>query len=186
VSQEGPARIVGISDGPFRRNFTLGQEGAALVFRVRNPLNGPNGTDFELRSPALLSDDRVQMIAIYARGASSLFINGARVASLDLREPAALLGLGTLTTGSAAAAMLAALSLILVSPASVQRLTGGPRAIRLLVIGYGVLLIPAALSLVGSFRPADDLYFWFGPALLVSSRITDSGAVQAATDRRVG
>jgi hypothetical protein len=170
--QQGPARIVGMSDGPFRRNFTLGEEGAALVFRVRNALNGPNGTGYELQSPPVLSGGPVRIVATYTRGVSSIFVEGSRVAAVDLREPAALLGLGTLAAGSAAAGAIAALSLILVAPASMAGLGFGRSVIRLFAIGYAVLLIPAALSPVTGYRPATTLYAWLGPALLVGALIS--------------
>jgi VanZ family protein len=50
-SQVGPARIVSISADPYRRNITLGQEGAALVVRLRTPVTGPNGKDPEVVRP---------------------------------------------------------------------------------------------------------------------------------------
>lgn len=49
--QWGPTRIITFSAGPYRRNVTLGQEGSALVFRLRTPLMGPNGRDFEIWLP---------------------------------------------------------------------------------------------------------------------------------------
>ena len=48
--QWGPARIVTLSGGTGRRNFTLAQEGKKLVFRLRTPLTGENGTPPELES----------------------------------------------------------------------------------------------------------------------------------------
>jgi hypothetical protein len=48
--QGGPARIVTLSGGTSRRNFTLAQEGENLVFRLRTPLVGENGTQPELES----------------------------------------------------------------------------------------------------------------------------------------
>ena len=48
--QRGPARIVTLSGGTNRRNFTLGQEGENLVFRLRTPLAGDNGMPLELES----------------------------------------------------------------------------------------------------------------------------------------
>lgn len=44
--QYGPTRIVTFSDGPGRRNVTLGQSGDDLVLRLRTPPGGPNGTGF--------------------------------------------------------------------------------------------------------------------------------------------
>jgi hypothetical protein len=50
TKQGGPARIVTLSGGTGRRNFTLAQEGENLVFRLRTPLAGENGTPPELES----------------------------------------------------------------------------------------------------------------------------------------
>lgn len=49
--QWGPTRIVTFSQGRFRRNVTLGVEGAALVLRTRTPLMGPNGFDWQIWIP---------------------------------------------------------------------------------------------------------------------------------------
>ena len=48
--QVGPARIVTLSGGTSRRNFTLAQDGENLVFRLRTPLAGENGAPPELLS----------------------------------------------------------------------------------------------------------------------------------------
>ncbi|GEM_PF-4401414 len=44
-TQQGPARIVSLSDGTGARNFTLGQNGGDLVLRVRTPRTGGNGSN---------------------------------------------------------------------------------------------------------------------------------------------
>jgi glycopeptide antibiotics resistance protein len=41
--QTGPARIISLSEDPSHRNFTLGQDGSDLVFRLRTPTTGKNG-----------------------------------------------------------------------------------------------------------------------------------------------
>ena len=48
TTQTGPARIISLSQDPLHRNFTLGQEGNNLVFRLRMPLTGENGATPEL------------------------------------------------------------------------------------------------------------------------------------------
>ena len=42
--QYGPARIISLSADPGHRNFTLGQEDDNLIFRIRTPFTGNNGT----------------------------------------------------------------------------------------------------------------------------------------------
>jgi pectate lyase len=43
LAQDGPARIVTLSEGQDRRNFTLGQEGATFDFRLRTTTTSDNG-----------------------------------------------------------------------------------------------------------------------------------------------
>jgi len=47
LEQDGPARIISNSKDPYSRNFTLGQDGSDLVFRLRTPMTGLNGTNPE-------------------------------------------------------------------------------------------------------------------------------------------
>jgi len=162
--QTGPARIAGISDGIWRRNFSLGQEGSALVFRVRNGLNGPNGSAFELRVPEAVFEDMFQVIATYDRGVSSLFRNGRRFGpTMDLREPSLLLGLGTTPASRFVVALLAALTLIAGISWLPGRSEASNQAVQLLLTAYAFLLLPLAVSLFTSFRPATSLHLWFGP-----------------------
>jgi len=44
TDQTGPARIISVSGDRLRRNFTLGQQNSHLIFRLRTPLSGDNGT----------------------------------------------------------------------------------------------------------------------------------------------
>jgi hypothetical protein len=78
LAQEGPARIVSYSAGPEQRNFTLGQELGALVFRVRTPWNGPNGANWPLETAdGVLAGGWHHAVATYGRGAAQLFLDGA-------------------------------------------------------------------------------------------------------------
>jgi VanZ family protein len=54
--QSGPARILSLSRGPYQRNLTLGQDGNALILRMRTGLTGQNGTEPELRIPTFFTD----------------------------------------------------------------------------------------------------------------------------------
>jgi Concanavalin A-like lectin/glucanases superfamily len=163
VVPEGYARIVGISGGTLSRNFTLGQEKAQLVFRVRNRLNGPNGLRFELRSPRVLPTDHVQLVATYGRGASSLFVAGEQVGRVDLHQPSVAMALGPRPIGAAVAALLAALSLLIALPPTRDR--PGTEILRRVAIGYAILAAPIAFMLMTAFRPAMGFYAWLGPAI---------------------
>lgn len=56
VSQRGPARIVSLSNNPYERNFTLGQKGSDLIFRLRTPVTGKNGSSPDLTIPNVFTD----------------------------------------------------------------------------------------------------------------------------------
>jgi hypothetical protein len=157
--QSGPARIVGISAGPWLRNVTLGQEGRDVHFRVRNGLNGENGTAYEMRCRNVIADAPVHLVTTYDRGVSRLFFDGTEPCDgVDLTEPSVLLGLGAGRAGAAVAGLLAALSLIF---------AGGNflRARRLMMVGVAGLLSPVAASqLLSTFRPGMSVQLWFVPA----------------------
>ncbi|MBK1700125.1 VanZ family protein [Thiococcus pfennigii] len=63
-SQTGPARIISISEGPWRRNLTLGQEESDLILRLRTRTSGENGSDPELRLPNVFVDDLTHQIIV--------------------------------------------------------------------------------------------------------------------------
>jgi hypothetical protein len=119
-----PARIIGISHDVYARNFGLGLQGKALYFRVRNRLNEPGGSQFELRaeqalSGAALQDGPIQFVATYAQGVSSIFRNGRRLSpTVDLREPGVLLGFGARPAGHLVTALVCGSAWSLSGPAS--------------------------------------------------------------------
>ena len=83
LEQDGPARIVSLSKDPDHRNFTLGQSGSRLNFRVRTPLTGLNGSNVELLTPPILTTDKPQfVVATFHRGESKLFCNGKITSSI--------------------------------------------------------------------------------------------------------
>lgn len=67
--QTGPTRIVSFSRGGYERNVTLGQEGRALVFRLRTPWTGPNGREPEIHLPdAVPAGVTTAVAASFTRG----------------------------------------------------------------------------------------------------------------------
>lgn len=56
TKQTGPARIISLSYDPALRNFTIGQEGTDLVFRLRTPLTGRGGTKPEIIVSNIFTD----------------------------------------------------------------------------------------------------------------------------------
>lgn len=78
-AQTGPTRIVSFSHGADERNATLGQEGQALVFRLRSPWTGPNGREPEFWMPgAVLAGLRTRVTASYAAGAVTIAAENER------------------------------------------------------------------------------------------------------------
>lgn len=69
----GPARIVTLSLDPYRRNFTLGQEGDDLALRFRSVLTGDNGTTPELRFPGVFADTGRQRLVVSYDGVTIRF-----------------------------------------------------------------------------------------------------------------
>jgi VanZ family protein len=72
TNQDGPARIVSNSLSTLLRNFTLGQQGADLVFRLRTPLTGDNGSFLETVVPGVFSTHRERDILVTYDGANVL------------------------------------------------------------------------------------------------------------------
>lgn len=101
TTQDGPARIVSLSADPYKRNFTLGQEGARYEVRLRTTRTGENGMN-----PALSSRGGVETRlahVVYTRaadGKATLYLNGEPAASaaipgdLSNWEPGFRLALG--------------------------------------------------------------------------------------------
>ena len=81
--QVGPARIVGMSDGPFRRNFTLGQEGRDLVFRLRTSETDPNGLKSEVAvGDVFRAGEERHLVVTWRPGAVEVFVDGRLRAAL--------------------------------------------------------------------------------------------------------
>ena len=80
--QGGPARIVTLSDSPFARNITLGQDSDRFEVRLRTTSNGDNGTNIRLRSAAGSSVPGQLTHVLFTReagGAARLYLDGAEV-----------------------------------------------------------------------------------------------------------
>ena len=75
--QQGPARIVSYSADTGKRNFTLGQDGDSLVFRLRT-----TGTDDNGFKPSFVAEnifttgDKQHIVFTYDGNLESIFING--------------------------------------------------------------------------------------------------------------
>jgi VanZ family protein len=95
TNQDGPARIVSNSFSPLLRNFTLGQQGADLVFRLRTPHTGDNGYPFETIVPGVFAVDQPRDILVTYDGATLLggIARTDRVFRTELTPAVSLAGL---------------------------------------------------------------------------------------------
>ncbi len=77
LGQGGPARIISFSRDSMRRNFTLGQSGNGLVFRLRTTETDRNGMYPSLLVPKVFDDRKPQHLAVTYDGAKvRLYIDG--------------------------------------------------------------------------------------------------------------
>ena len=77
--QSGPAIIASLSRDNGSRNFTLGQQGAAVDFRLRTPVTGLNGYPLTLKTTdAVLAPKVTYLVASYSSGVQRLFVNGVK------------------------------------------------------------------------------------------------------------
>jgi hypothetical protein len=79
VTQEGPARIVTFSSDPLSRNFTLGQQRDKLIFRLRTPQTGPNGTPPDQELCSVQASRTCHVTATYSGGHVLCYVDGAKV-----------------------------------------------------------------------------------------------------------
>lgn len=85
LKQTGPARIVTYSLDPGNRNFTLGQIGDTLTFRLRTPASGLNGANPALYTGSVLSLNHSSLVAaVYDGRISRLYVDGKLVGEVDL------------------------------------------------------------------------------------------------------
>jgi hypothetical protein len=91
----GPARILSFSLDPYRRNFTLGQRGNDIVFRVRTPRTGANGVMPEIEGfDALLDGHEQQILATFDGLVARVEVDGVcrREMHMALHGAAPMLG----------------------------------------------------------------------------------------------
>ena len=87
VDQTGPARILTYSLNAIRRNFTLGQEGRSIAFRVRTLVAGLNGNSVDVHSrPLLQANEDVLLAASYDGEVSRLIVNGGPPDEISLAD----------------------------------------------------------------------------------------------------
>jgi hypothetical protein len=83
LTQDGPSRIVSNSSGSQYRNFTLGQEGDALLMRLRTT------EDISGMAPTLIAKGAItgeRQVAVFVRSGeqSTFFLDGEQAATLTV------------------------------------------------------------------------------------------------------
>lgn len=81
--QGGPARIVSFSTDSGLRNFTLGQEKDKLIFRLRTPATGNNGTNPQTELCPVRLDAPSHVVVTYEPGRLVCYLNGEPVLNTD-------------------------------------------------------------------------------------------------------
>lgn len=81
--QTGPARIVSFSSDGYSRNFTIGQEGDELIFRLRTTRTGTNGMNPETKLGRLPASKKTHLVVSYRPGQLDCWIDGKKVVSTD-------------------------------------------------------------------------------------------------------
>ena len=83
VTQGGPARIVTFSEGSGARNFTLGQEGATVLLRLRTPNTGEQGSNPQTDLFEVEAGRTYHVVVSYRPGSLSCYVDGKRVLETD-------------------------------------------------------------------------------------------------------
>jgi hypothetical protein len=81
--QDGPARIVSFSTDGGSRNFTLAQQGDELVFRLRTPQTGVNGSNPETPLCSIPTGRYTHVLVTYSPGRLVCYSNGVKVIDTD-------------------------------------------------------------------------------------------------------
>jgi hypothetical protein len=81
LEQYGPARIVSFSESTLDRNFTIGQQGANLHFRIRDRLSGSNGARWEIQVLHALrsTTEPIHGVFEYEKGIKRVYIDGEKM-----------------------------------------------------------------------------------------------------------
>jgi VanZ family protein len=85
--QTGPARIIGFSKSPWSQNFSLGQEGRDIVFRLRTPTTIAGGFFPQTRTRPVLHRGRSAVVAATYDGRNvRVYVDGRSEGRLNLNS----------------------------------------------------------------------------------------------------
>ena len=79
LKQSGPARIFSFSENGHLRNFSLCQENAQLVLRLRTTKTGENGTNPEIKLGGIKIDTLHRLVVTYEPGKLSYYMDGKAI-----------------------------------------------------------------------------------------------------------
>ncbi len=80
----GPARMISLSTDASNRNFTLGQEGSDLIFRLRTTQTDPNGVASQLTLGKIEAGKPYHLLVTYRAGQLVWFLNGVKQTSSEI------------------------------------------------------------------------------------------------------
>ena len=83
MHQRGPARILSYSSGTQERNFTLGQEGRKLIFRLRTTQTDLNGVDHEMELGEIAAGRWHHVLVSYKDGELVCLLDGRETLKTD-------------------------------------------------------------------------------------------------------
>lgn len=72
----GPARIASCSQDAGKRNWTIGQEGNQLIWRLRTRTNGENGSNTQITLGEIRAGEPYHLIVSYTPGYTLWSLNG--------------------------------------------------------------------------------------------------------------
>ena len=185
--QSGPARIISFSRDTRARNFTLGQQGGLIEFRLRTPASGLNGSPLALQSTESIPEfKKSHVVATYKNGLEIIYINGFPQSEvLDLKSDG-IIGFGTRKTQVARAAysffyffpvsfLVAAFLSSMVNP-FLSRLVP-------LIIGAGLSLVAEVFQVLAFTRETDhSVILW---SMFMAALGTFSGLAFALPERGI-
>ncbi|VEP12676.1 putative integral membrane protein [Hyella patelloides LEGE 07179] len=179
--QTGPARIISLSSDPYHRNFTLAQEDKDLVFRLRTPLAGENGTNVEFLIPDVFQDTNYHRLAIaYDDSVVKIYIDELnRIYSWQLMPEAAFLAKSFLTRFSYEGMLSYKILYYLLVFAPLGSLLGllslmlrGKLMLCSLLLGVGIVFPAGALQsflATGNHTNLNSTNFWLSIAIALST-----------------
>jgi hypothetical protein len=86
LTQSGPARLITLSKDGNERNFTIGQEGDKLDFRLRTTATSTNGIPSLMTQAGVVQPGLMHVVCTHSRsGVTRIFVNGKKVAEQQLK-----------------------------------------------------------------------------------------------------